>query len=221
MRVSPTGLFVVGFGRDDTGEFELVARFADGSVAERRLSVAAREYAIERIDGLPPKTVTSEAADVERIRRENARIAEVRARDTDATWFADGFSWPVQGRVSGVYGSQRILNGEPRRPHYGVDIAAALATPVLAPAPGVVAMAEDDLYYTGGTVMLDHGHGLTSIFSHLDSVGVSFADFVENGQVIGTVGASGRATGPHLDWRVNLFKTRLDPALLAGPMKGR
>ena len=142
----------------------------------------------------------------------------MRRRDTDAAWFARGFRWPLVGTVTGVYGSQRILNGEPRRPHYGIDIAAPAGTAVVAPAPGIVALAEPDLFLTGGTVMIDHGHGLTSVYLHLASLSVAEGEQVAQGDALGTVGATGRATGPHLDWRVNWFGTRLDPALLAGPM---
>ncbi len=220
VRVSPEGLFLVGFGRDDEGPFALEVRHPDGAVTRRSLAIARREYPVQRIDGLPPNMVTPSAAELARIRREAARIAEVRARDTREALFAGGFAWPLAGTVTGVYGSQRILNGEPRRPHYGVDIAAPKGAPVTAPADGVVALAEADLFFTGGTVMLDHGHGLTSVYSHLSEVGVTRGARVRQGDVIGRVGATGRVTGAHLDWRVNLFATRLDPALLAGPMPG-
>ncbi len=218
VRVSVQGLFVVGFGRDDTGPFTLEVRHPDGTTTHRHLDIEKRDYRIQRIDGLPPKMVTPDAEALERIRRENARIAEVRARDTPEPLFAGGFAWPVEGPISGVYGSQRVLNGEPRRPHFGVDVAAPAGTPVKAPADGIVALAEEDLYYTGGTVMLDHGHGLTSVYSHLSAVTVTVGERLKQGEVIGRVGATGRVTGAHLDWRVNWFKTRLDPALLVPPM---
>ncbi len=163
--------------------------------------------------------VTPDAKVLKRIRREAKAIGKIRRLDTAETWFADGFVWPVRGPISGVFGSQRILNGEPRCPHYGVDIAAPRGTPVTAPAPGRVALAEADLYFTGGTVMLDHGHGVSSVFSHLDRVSVTVGQVLRRGEALGTVGASGRATGPHLDWRVNWFAERLDPALLVGPME--
>ena len=220
VRVSAEGLFLVGFGRDDEGPFALEVRHPDGAVTRRSLAIARREYPVQRIDGLPPNMVTPSAAELARIRREAARIAEVRARDTGKALFAGGFAWPLAGAVTGVYGSQRILNGEPRRPHYGVDIAAPEGAPVTAPADGVVALAEPDLFFTGGTVMLDHGHGLTSVYSHLSEVAVVRGARVRQGDVIGRVGATGRVTGAHLDWRVNLFATRLDPALIAGPMPG-
>ena len=153
-----------------------------------------------------------------RIRAENARIAEARAVDRAEPMFESGFVWPVVGPISGVFGSQRVLNGEPRRPHYGVDVAAPPGTPVTAPADGVVAIAHPDMYYTGGTVLIDHGHGLTSVYSHLEEVWVKEGARLRQGDPIGSVGATGRATGPHLDWRINWFDQRLDPALLVPPM---
>jgi len=218
VRVSPDGVFLVGFGRDDTGKFALDIRHPNGSESHLQLAVGERDYDVQRIDGLPPKMVTPGEAALARIAREGAMIAEVRARDTPEALFASGFVWPAIGPISGVYGSRRILNGEPKRPHYGVDIAAPEGAAVVAPADGIVALAEDDLYYTGGTVMLDHGHGLTSVFSHLGAVTATLGARVAQGEPIGRVGATGRVTGAHLDWRVNLFTARLDPALLVGPM---
>ena len=218
VRVSRNGLFVFGFGREAPEVAILAITYPDGTTETRQLSIAKRTYQTQRIDGLPRNMVTPSKQELARIRREGATIAAVRRRDTAATWFAQGFRWPLQGTVTGVYGSQRILNGEPRRPHYGIDIAAPTGTPVTAPAPGIVALAESDLFFTGGTVMIDHGHGLTSVYSHLAQVSVAIGDKVAIGDIVGTVGATGRVTGPHLDWRVNWFKTRIDAALLAGPM---
>ncbi len=219
VRVSPDGIFVFGFGRNAPETAALKITYPDGTSEERQFTVAKRRYRTQRIDGLPRNMVTPSQRELDRIRREGAKIAAVRRLDTRATWFAAGFRWPLIGIVTGVYGSQRILNGEPRRPHYGIDIAAPAGTPVAAPAPGIVALAEADLFFTGGTVMLDHGHGLNSVYSHLAEVSVGLGDRLGTGDVLGTVGATGRVTGPHLDWRVNWFKTRLDPALLAGPMQ--
>ena len=218
VRVSPDGVFLIGFGRDDTGKFALDIRHPNGSESHLQLAVKERDYDVQRIDGLPPNMVAPSEADLARIDREGAMIAEVRTRDTAEALFAGGFVWPAIGPISGVYGSRRILNGEPKRPHYGVDVAAPEGTAVVAPADGIVALAEDDLYYTGGTVMLDHGHGLTSVFSHLGAVTAKLGARVRQGDPIGRIGATGRVTGAHLDWRVNLFTTRLDPALLVGPM---
>ncbi len=214
VRLTPDGRFLIGFGRDDVGPYPLEIRYPDGSVARRSLAPKKRDYKTQRIDGLPSKMVTPPKETLARIHREGAMIAEVRARDTPEPLFLSGFVRPVEGPISGVYGSQRILNGEPKRPHFGLDIAAPPGTPVRAPADGIVALAEKDLYYTGGTVMLDHGYGLTSVYSHMSAVTVRVGQRVRQGDVIGRVGATGRVTGPHLDWRVNLFKTRLDPALL-------
>ncbi|MEE8188755.1 MAG: M23 family metallopeptidase, partial [Kiloniellales bacterium] len=149
---------------------------------------------------------------------ENARIAAARAVDRPEPLFESGFVWPATGPITGVFGSQRVLNGKPRRPHYGVDVAAPEGSIVRAPADGVVAIAAAEMYYTGGTVLIDHGHGLTSVYSHMKEVRVSEGQRVKQGDPIGTVGATGRVTGPHLDWRVNWFDQRLDPALLVPPM---
>jgi murein DD-endopeptidase MepM/ murein hydrolase activator NlpD len=214
VNVDADGRFVFGFGRDADPRAELVVRFPSGESEVRRMDVANRDYSIERIDGLPSKMVTPPKEVLDRIRRENAKIAAVRQRQTDADWFWNGFVRPAEGRYSGFYGSQRVLNGKPRRPHYGLDIAGPTGAPVVAPAPGIVALAERDLYYTGGTVMIDHGQGITSVLMHLNSVEVKDGQEVGAGQRIGTIGATGRASGPHLDWRVNWFEVRLDPGLL-------
>lgn len=221
VRVSPEGVFLLGFGRDAPPRSRLEAAFADGGRQTRLIYVQPREYAIQRIDGLPPRTVSPSPEEQARIAREAALVRKARSRDDARTDFLGGFQWPLTGRITGVYGSQRILNGEPRAPHYGVDIAAPVGAPVLAPAPGVVTLAHPDMFYSGGTLILDHGHGLSSTFIHLDSILVREGQRVEQGQPIARAGASGRATGPHLDWRMNLFEERLDPQLLVGPMPAR
>ncbi len=218
VRVSPDGLFLLGFGRDETAPREIAVELPDGGRLARTLNPAPRSYDIQRIDGLPPQKVTPPTEALPRIRAEAALVRAARAQDDPRTDFADGFAWPVTGRISGVYGSQRILNGEPRRPHFGIDIAAPAGTPVRAPAAGVVTLAHDDMYFSGGTLILDHGHGLSSSFLHLQDVLVRPGDRVARGQIIATVGATGRVTGAHLDWRINLFDRRLDPGLLVGPM---
>lgn len=212
------GLFVAGFGRDHGPKAELVVTGPDGARKTAVLEIAVRKWDIERIDGLPPRKVTPSAEDLARIRREGALIRAARAREGAETDFLGGFAWPVSGRVSGQYGNQRILNGKPRQPHLGIDIAAPTGTPVRASATGTVTLAERDLFYTGGTIIIDHGHGLTTIYSHLAELRVASGARVARGAVIGTVGATGRATGPHLDWRLNWFQERLDPALVVGPM---
>jgi len=218
VRVAPSGRFVFGFGYDAPAEAHLRIVLPDGAVEKRRLEVRKRSYKTQRIEGLPPKMVTPPDEVLARIRAENALIAKARALDRPATFFEDGFTWPVRGTITGVFGSRRILNGKPRRPHFGLDIAAPAGTPVKAPAGGVVAIARDDMYFTGGTVLLDHGHGLTSVYSHMKSVAVSEGQVLRQGDVIGTVGATGRVTGAHLDWRINWFDQRLDPAFLVPPM---
>lgn len=220
LRVSPDGDIVFGFGRDHGDSATLVVEKQDGSREERQLSIAARDYDIQRIEGVEQKYVAPPAEVLARIRRENAEIARVRAIDHPEPLFRNGFIWPAHGPISGVYGSQRVFNGVPKRPHYGVDVAAPVGTPILAPADGVVTLAEPDLYYSGGTVILDHGHGLTSAFLHMDSVTVKVGDRLKQGDQLGTLGAKGRVTGPHLDWRMNWFKQRVDPQTLVGAMPG-
>lgn len=218
VRVSPGGRFLLGFGRDAPGEAQLSVTFPDGTTEQRTLSIEKRTYDVQKIDGLPPKMVNPPEDVLARIRAENAEIAKVRKVDRPEALFESGFAWPAQGRISGIYGSQRVLNGTPKRPHFGVDVAAPVGTPITAPADGVVVLAEHDLYYTGGTVLLDHGHGLTSAFLHMNDVLVKVGTRVRQGDPIGTLGATGRVTGPHLDWRMNWFDQRLDPQPLAGPM---
>jgi hypothetical protein len=216
--VAADGRFVIGFGRDHGPEASLSVTLPDGQSESLALAIVRRDYAIQRIDGLPQAQVTPPPELLVRIRADNALIAEARGFETPETWFADGFAWPVIGPISGVYGSQRILNGEPRRPHYGVDMAAPTGTIVAAPAAGIVRLAEDDLYFTGGTVVLDHGYGVTSAFLHMSEVLAVPGQFVAQGDAIGRVGATGRVTGAHLDWRINWGATRIDPQLLVPPM---
>lgn len=221
LRISEDGRFLFGFGRDAPAAAHLDITYADGRKEQRQLSVRKRQYDIQRIDGLPESQVTPPEEVWERIKRENAVIAELRKVDRPVADFESGFVWPALGPISGVYGSQRVLNGKPKRPHYGVDVAAPEGTPVRAPADGVVVLAEADLYYTGGTVILDHGHGLSSAFLHMKDVTVKVGDRLRQGDVLGSLGATGRATGPHLDWRMNWFTARIDPQLLVAPMPGQ
>lgn len=218
VRVSPQGAFLVGFHRKEPDPVVVSVRFRDGTTTSRRFKAKRRKYVVQRIDGLPPRKVAPTAEDLKRIRKENALARKARARDDARTDFLAGFSWPTVGPISGVYGSQRILNGEPRRPHYGVDIAVPTGTPVHAPAAGVVTLAYPDMFFSGGTLILDHGHQLSSTFLHLSKLIAREGQRVERGEVIAEVGATGRVTGAHLDWRINWKKKRLDPALLLGPM---
>ncbi len=218
VRISKDGVFLIGFGRDAPAQTKLVVTFTDGSREWRELKVGQRKYKIQRIDGLPPRKISPSEEDLARIHRESASIKEARTKDDARTDFLKGFIWPAKGRISGIYGSQRILNGEPRRPHYGLDIAAPVETPVVAPASGIVTLTHPDMFYSGGTLILDHGHGLSSTFIHLHRILVKEGQYVRQGDVIAEIGATGRVTGPHLDWRINLFKRRLDPQLILKAM---
>nr|WP_041355660.1 M23 family metallopeptidase [Nitrosococcus halophilus] len=218
LRISEDGLFLMGFGRDAKPEATLKLVFPDGAHEVRELEIAQRQYQIQRIEGLPPRKVTPRTEDLVRIRKEAALVRKARKRDDPRTDFLSGFIWPVQGAISGVYGSQRILNGQPRRPHYGIDIAAPTGTPVRAPSDGFVTLVHPDMFFSGGTLILDHGHGLSSAFLHLRRILVKEGERVTQGEIIAEVGATGRVTGAHLDWRINLFQTRLDPQLLVAPM---
>ncbi|MHC8510135.1 MAG: M23 family metallopeptidase [Rhodospirillales bacterium] len=216
--VTAAGRFVFGVGRDQTKPVEIRALAGGEVLAALSVTPMQRTFKIQRIDGLPPKQVTPDPKTLERIGREAALIKAVRARSADVSMFPVAFNWPVTGPVSGVFGSQRILNGKPRSPHRGVDVAAPAGTPVTAPAPGTVRLTHEDMFYTGKTVMLDHGYGVTSIYVHMQSIKVQDGQAVRRGDVIGEVGATGRATGPHLHWGVGWFDVLIDPAPLAGPM---
>jgi murein DD-endopeptidase MepM/ murein hydrolase activator NlpD len=218
VRVGADGRFLLGFGREAAPEAVLELTLPDGTVARRTLAIEQRSYDIQRIDGLPQEKVTPPEAVLARIADERAMVAVVRKVDRPEPWFETGFVWPVTGPISGVYGSQRILNGEPKWPHFGVDVAVPVGTPVVAPADGLVVVAHDDMYYSGGTVLLDHGYGLTSAYLHLHEVSVAEGQMLRQGDRLGSVGATGRVTGAHLDWRFNWFDRRLDPVLIAGPM---
>jgi murein DD-endopeptidase MepM/ murein hydrolase activator NlpD len=212
--VSAQGDFVIGFGRDESGERTLLIQEPSGANESLPLAVAPRDYAIERVDGLPPRTVTPDPDALERIREEGAMVASARARRDARAEYRTGFIWPARGRISGVYGSQRVLNGEPRRPHFGLDIAAPTGSPVHAPGDGIITMTHPDMYYSGGTVVLDHGQGLSSSFLHLSKILVEAGTTVKKGDLIAEIGATGRASGPHLDWRMNWLDRRVDPQML-------
>jgi Peptidase family M23 len=218
VRVAPDGAFIFGFGRDAPAQAALDVALPDGTRLHRDLAVAQRQYEIQRIDGLPPNQVTPNAETLARIKREADLIKAARAVDSSLAFFEQPFRWPAEGPISGVYGSQRILNGEPRAPHMGLDIAAPRDTPVLAAAAGTVTLAERDLFFTGGTVIIDHGYGLATTYQHLGRVDVKAGQHVAAGEPIGLLGATGRVTGPHLHWALNWYDVRLDPALAITPM---
>lgn len=219
LRVADGGDFVLGAGRDEVGPLRVRVSRPQMGECELRIRVEPRQWRIERIEGVPESTVNPRPAIAARIAREQAEVAHARERDDDRVDFLDGFDWPVTGRISGVFGSQRVYNGTPKSPHSGLDVAAPTGTPLRAPAPGVVSFAAPGLYLTGGTVLLDHGHGLSSSFLHLSRIDVIVGQRVERGQVLGAIGATGRATGPHMHWGLNWFGVRLDPQPLLAPLK--
>ncbi|MFZ9134526.1 MAG: M23 family metallopeptidase, partial [Candidatus Puniceispirillaceae bacterium] len=189
----------------------------DGNMMTSNLTPRQRDYNIQRIDGLNQTMVTPPANVLARIKADSKAVRAAREQETPLGDFWRGFDWPALGRISGVYGSQRILNGEPRQPHYGIDIAAPRGTPVRAPASGKVTLVKD-LYFSGWTIVMAHGLGVNSSFLHLDRVDVKPGMMIKRGDLIGTIGATGRATGPHLDWRIDWQGRRIDPGLLVGPM---
>ena len=213
LRKTSKGFFVIGFGRDHPQIANLSLKINQKWIT-KNINIEKRVYKTQVINGLEKKMVTPPKSFYDRIIRENKVIKEIRNLDSDIDFIFQKLNWPAKGIISGVFGSQRILNGKPKRPHYGIDIAAKKGTSVIAPIESIVRMAEKDLYYTGGTIMLDHGHGVTSVYSHLSLINVNVGDKVKKGQKIGEIGSTGRSTGPHLDWRINWFLERLDPALL-------
>jgi murein DD-endopeptidase MepM/ murein hydrolase activator NlpD len=218
VKVYGDGRFLLGFGRDAAARAMLKVTMSGGVVEARELAIAQRQYEIQRIDNLPQNQVEPSEAELARIKTERERIAAAKQRQTPTGFFDEGFDWPVTGPISGVYGSQRVLNGQPRQPHFGVDVAAPTGTPLRTPAGGMVSLADPDLFFTGGTVMLDHGYGLTSIFAHQSKIEVKEGDKLAKGDVFGLLGGTGRVTGPHLHWGIYLGAIPLDPQLLVPPM---
>lgn len=207
------GWAVIGFNREHPAEGRVEARASGGTVVQA-VSIAPRQFDVQRVDGLPQQTVTpSDPAVLERIRRESAMKQVGFASVAEIEGFLDGFIWPVDGRVSGNWGNQRILNGTPSTPHFGVDIAAPEGTPIRAPAAGVVSFANPDMHYEGGLVLIDHGQGLITMYLHMSRLDVAEGQRVAQGDVIGAVGSSGRATGPHLCWRMRWRERQLDPSV--------
>tara|TARA_B100001248_G_scaffold96790_1_gene71879 strand:+ start:466 stop:1269 length:804 start_codon:yes stop_codon:yes gene_type:complete len=210
VKVSKDGFFVFGLDRDR--KFDVtITKDLNGKKEIIVKKILKRKYNIQRINGLPESKVTPPETVYKRIKEENNKIGQARSINSNLPFFKNQFIMPVEGIISGVYGSQRILNGKPKWPHYGIDIAAKKGTMIKSSGSGTVTMAEDDLYYTGGTIIMDHGHGISTIYSHLENVLVSVGDKINQGDIIGTVGSTGRSTGPHLDFRINWFQTRLDP----------
>ena len=219
LSLTPAGDFVFGLDRDEKDRAELKAQLPDERAPTTyRYAVAKRDYDIQRLNGLPQGMVTPSPELEARILNDQRRVGATRKIDSRELGFVQPFVWPCEGRVSGVFGSQRILNGVPEQPHYAVDVAVPTGTPVKAPADGVITLADTDFYLTGGTLVIDHGHGLASTMIHLSKLLVKQGDHVKQGQVIAESGMTGRATGPHLHWGVSWFNARVDAALLVPPM---
>tara|TARA_B100000767_G_scaffold274249_1_gene306653 strand:- start:2317 stop:3117 length:801 start_codon:yes stop_codon:yes gene_type:complete len=212
IRITKNGYFAFGLGRDRKNNVVIkISENGNTQIIEKK--VLKRDYKIQKIDGLPKKQVTPPPEVFERIKKDNILIGKARSIDTDYDYFKDKFIKPVDKYIiTGVYGSQRILNGKPRRPHYGLDFHAPEGTPVKAMMDGEVTLAKKNMYFTGGTIIFDHGHGISTLFMHLKDVNVEVGQKIKQGQIVGTLGKSGRATGPHLDIRLNWFNVKLDPA---------
>ncbi|MFI3246357.1 MAG: M23 family metallopeptidase [Ferrimonas sp.] len=218
VRVAEDGQFIIGFGRDAELTHVLTITGVDGTTRMVPLTLTPRDYHIQRIEGITQRIMQPVAADVARAQEDAIKARSARELNDERLDWQQAFIWPLHGRITGVYGSQRFYNGEPRSPHYGIDIAAPTGTPVIAPAAGLITLAEPDMFYSGGTLIIDHGFGVSSTLLHLHKLLVQPGERVTQGQVVGLVGATGRATGPHLDWRMNWLNERVDPTFLVPTM---
>ena len=211
MKVTKDGYFAFGLGRDRKNDVLIKVKNENFSETIEK-KVFKREYKIQRIDGLPSKQVTPPPEVFEQIKEDNRKIGKARSIESNLEFFTESFIFPIDKYIiTGVYGSQRILNGKPRRPHYGIDFHAPEGTPVKAMMDGQVTLAEKNMYFTGGTIVFDHGHGISTLYMHMKDISVKVGEKVKKGQIVGTLGQSGRATGPHLDIRLNWFEVKLDP----------
>jgi len=214
VRVSNDGYFAFGLDRDRKNNVLIrIINKSETKLIEKK--IFKRKYKIQRIEGLPPKQVTPPPEVYERIKKDNILIGKARAINSKLIFFKNKFIYPIDKYIiTGVYGSQRILNGKPRRPHYGIDFHAPEGTPVKSMMDGVVTLVENDMYFTGGTIVFDHGHGISTLYMHMKDINVKKGQKVKKGEIVGTLGQSGRATGPHLDIRLNWFEIKLDPATI-------
>ena len=211
IKVAENGVLVLGFGRDAELAQSLTIISASGNKHLEPITLKKKDYKIQRITGISKKIMSPNKKNQARSRSDAVLVRKAREIDSARQDFLNGFIQPVEGPVTGVYGSQRFYNGQPKRPHFGVDYAAPVGTPVMAPASGKVTMTHDDMFYSGGTLIIDHGLGVSSTFLHLSKILVKEGEEVRQGDIIALVGKSGRATGAHLDWRINWFKVRIDP----------
>jgi murein DD-endopeptidase MepM/ murein hydrolase activator NlpD len=219
VKVREDGNFVIGFGRDAQLHHQLTTITPNGLSETEEVTLKKRDYQIQKVNGISREIMQPSAEDIARAQQDTLMVSEARAINSNLTGFLDDFVWPLQGRITGVYGSQRFYNGEPSRPHFGIDIASPEGTEVIAPASGVITLWVPDMFYSGGTMVIDHGYGVSSSFIHLSGALVKKGDKVIQGQPVALVGSTGRSTGPHLDWRINWFDIRLDPATVVGDMK--
>ena len=221
LKLAPNGQFLLGLGRDSALVMEVTLEGHNGQTTVHSFEIKKRRYKVQVVEGVPQRTVSPSQADLTRIKRDSLMVRNGRQLRLEKAYFLGGFETPIEGPITGVYGSQRVYNGVPKSPHYGVDYAAPTGSVVSAPAGGIITMAEEDLFYSGGTLIMDHGHGLTSSFLHLSAILVQVGDLVQRGDPIAQVGATGRATGSHLDWRMNWHQVRIDPQLVlkALPLK--
>lgn len=214
VKVAKSGHFAFGFGRDAPLKQTVSWQTPDSQKQSQTLTLQKRTYKVQKIEGVASKYVSPPESVLARIKQDNAQVGAARRTNSEHLYFTQDFIWPAEGPISGVYGSQRVFNGVPKRPHFGVDVAGPTGTPVYAPADGVVTLYVADMYYSGGTMIIDHGFGVSSTFIHLSKSHVAQGANVKQGELVAAIGATGRVTGPHLDWRVNWFAERLDPALL-------
>jgi len=212
--VSASGDYTFGFSRDDVKSYELVITTINGDRETKTLTPAKRDYKLQRIEGIKKSIMQPNPKAVARSQQDSKQIKAARKISSELTSFAQGFIAPIKGTITGVYGSQRIYNGVPKRPHFGLDYAGKIGDPVKSPASGTVLLWVPDMFYSGGTMIIDHGQGVSSTFLHLSDSYVKQGDNVKQGQVVAAVGNSGRTTGPHLDWRINWFGVKIDPALV-------
>jgi hypothetical protein len=211
--VNDSGDFVLAIGRDEKLE-NLILIEGPKKKETHKIKISKRKYKIQRIDGLPKNKVTPSKEELKRIKKESKKISISKNIFLNETFYKSGFIWPVKGIITGKYGNQRILNGQPRRPHYGLDIAAPSGTKVISPSDAEVSLIMEDTFFNGKMIILNHGLGLNSIYSHLKKIYVKEGKKIKKGDLIAEVGSTGRSTGPHLDWRINVFSVAIDPELL-------